>query len=305
MGTSMSAKSDLENYRAGYPDLTEDLTSNDNYLFYQGKISSQPQGDFINNIHSDWWGKHSLLEAHHGYIQWLFPIRESGGLNFQSSALQKHEIQKIKENPECFEKLKKSYELMLDFYGCQFKNKETGELERNKMWKERYRNLNFHSHNYLRITRILKCLGEFELENYQKHFLLHFIDEIWVKKELSNCDNSCKNFWVGTIKNDTLRNQLEQDILKKSGNLAGEVDKIFNAHMDDMDDNHDKEDEDNQMIDPTTTKIIDPIIPPPPPTVEGPDKEREDILKKIDDNNIKENYSPTGEGDVPQSELKE
>jgi hypothetical protein len=78
----------------------------------------------------------------------------------------------------------------------------------------------------------------------------------------------------------------------------------------DVDDNqHEKEDEVNDpMIESTTTKTIDPIIPkaedPPPSTVEGQDKEREDNLKKIDDN-IKENYSPTGEGAVPQSELKE
>jgi len=294
-------------------------------LFYSGKLSSQPQGDFIHNIHSDWWGKYSLLEAHHGYIQWLFPIRESGGLNFQTSALQKHEIKKIKENPECFERLKTSYELMLDFYGCQFKNKETGELERNKNWKERYRNLNFHSHNYLRITRILKCLGEFELENYQKHFLLHFIDEIWVKKELSNCDNSCKNFWVGTVKNDTLRNQLEQDIMKKSGNRAGNVDKIINSHMqmDDVDNNqweegdgnnkkkdstttitgHPMKDGGNDMIIDSTNVIEHKIIQTEgvqPSNVEGQDKEKED------ENHIK--VIQTDSAAVPPfntSELKE
>jgi len=169
----------------------------------------------IDKIHSDWRGKNDLLEAHHGYIQWLFPIREPG-LNSQATPLQKHEIKKIKENPECFERIKKSYELMLDFYGCKFNNKETGELERNQTWKERYRNLNNHSHNYLRITRILKCLGEFELENYQKNFLNHFIDEIWVKNELTNCENSCRYFWIGTIKNDTVRKELEEKITKNS-----------------------------------------------------------------------------------------
>ena len=33
-----------------------------------------------------------LLEDHHGFIQWLFPIREHG-MNFQSQELQLHEAQ--------------------------------------------------------------------------------------------------------------------------------------------------------------------------------------------------------------------
>jgi hypothetical protein len=203
MGTGTSAQSDLENYRSGYPDLVDDPNKNDNYMFYSGQIQSVPSGDYIDNIHKNWWGNVQLLEVHHGYIQWLFPIREHG-MNYQSSPIQKHEIEKIKNDKQCYERLIKSYELMLDFYGCRLKNKDTGEIERNNVWKERYHNLNTHSHNFLRITRILKCLGEFGLENYQKHFLLHFIEEIWVNKQLQSCANSCSNFWVGTIKNNQL-----------------------------------------------------------------------------------------------------
>ena len=27
-------------------------------------------GDFIDNIHQNWWGNYRLLEFHHSYIQW-------------------------------------------------------------------------------------------------------------------------------------------------------------------------------------------------------------------------------------------
>lgn len=36
----------------------------------------------------------------------------------------------------------KSYEMMLDFYGMKIKDKMTGELEKNKNWKERFAHLN-------------------------------------------------------------------------------------------------------------------------------------------------------------------
>ncbi len=40
------------------------------------------------------------------------------------------------------------------------KNADTGEVERSANWRHRYGNLNRSSHNWLRVTRILKSLGE-------------------------------------------------------------------------------------------------------------------------------------------------
>jgi Opioid growth factor receptor (OGFr) conserved region len=34
--------------------------------FYLNKIPSQPEGDFIDNIHDKWWGNYRKLEDHHG-----------------------------------------------------------------------------------------------------------------------------------------------------------------------------------------------------------------------------------------------
>ena len=39
----------------------------------------------------EWKGNYEWLERHHGYIQWLFPIRERG-LNWDAQELQPHEI---------------------------------------------------------------------------------------------------------------------------------------------------------------------------------------------------------------------
>ncbi len=62
--------------------------------FLTGKIKSQPNGDFIHNIHEKWFGDYRKLEIHHGYIQWLFPL-QTAGVNYEAQPLQKHEIDVI------------------------------------------------------------------------------------------------------------------------------------------------------------------------------------------------------------------
>ncbi|ELR20514.1 opioid growth factor receptor (ogfr) region protein, putative [Acanthamoeba castellanii str. Neff] len=220
---AQNAKADLEEYRAGYPTQQDDPRQKDNLRFYKGEIKSVPSGDFIDKIHEEWFGNYALLERHHGYIQWLFPIREHG-MNMQSQVLQLHEIEGIKADPECGRRMVRSYELMLEFYGMKLKNAETGELERSENYKARYRNLNTSGHNYLRITRILKSLGELGFEHLKFNFLAFVADEIWTHGELKNCKSSIENYWTGTLRDDTQRAEMEKRIsdFKKA---AGEDDE--------------------------------------------------------------------------------
>jgi len=101
----------------------------------------------------------------------------------------------------------KSYEFMLHFYGCKLKNAQ-GELIRHESYRSQYDNLNYNFHNYLRITRILKCMGEFGFEQHKVHFLNHFIQEIYEENELSNCAESLEKYWIGTIKDDDVRDEM-------------------------------------------------------------------------------------------------
>ena len=142
-----------------------------------------------------------MLEQHHGYIQWLFPIQEQG-LNSHAQPLQKHEIEKLKSNEEVRGRLIKSYELMLDFFGMKLANLDTGEIARSEEnQKQQYRLLNSSFHNYLRITRILKCLGEFDLQHYQAPFCKFVLSEIFESGELRNTLKSCLSYWGKVIKN--------------------------------------------------------------------------------------------------------
>lgn len=206
-------KKDTEDYRNGYPGKSDRLDQTDNLKFYQNELKSYPDGDKIDTIHKKWWGNYKLLERHHGYIQWLFPIRESG-MNFHAQVLQKHEADGIINDEKAHQRVLKSYKMMLDFYGMKIKDEVTGEIERAENWKERFSHLNRSYHNYLRITRILKCLGELGYEHMKVRFLEFVIEEALEKKTLKNCYESCKDYWVETLRADDERKRL-QDYMRK------------------------------------------------------------------------------------------
>jgi hypothetical protein len=96
----------------------------------------------------------------------------------------------------------KSYRLMLGFYGADLVNVETGQLRRASNYKTRFQNLNRFGHNYLRITRILKFLGEMGLEHLKLPFLTFFIQEVFVHNQIPNCRSSLEHFWMPTLRED-------------------------------------------------------------------------------------------------------
>ena len=151
-------------------------------------------------------------------------------MNYHAQPLQLHEVTKMKASPIVIERITKSYALMLDFYGMKLVSPETGLLKRSDDYKARYRNLlgeysklaativryihhdilrSERSHNYLRITRILKCLSELELEHLNVGFLLHVLSEqsetqCQNRIELSSLGikNSMDRWWANCLRHD-------------------------------------------------------------------------------------------------------
>jgi hypothetical protein len=95
-----------------------------------------------------------------------------------------HEAAAIQADPEAQRRLIVSYKLMLDFYGMQLVDEQLGVVARAVNYRSRYAHLNRSFHNYLRVTRILKCLGELGREELKLGFLLHVVREL-VEGELS------------------------------------------------------------------------------------------------------------------------
>ena len=176
-----------------------------------------------------------MLEQHHGYIQWLFPIQEQG-LNSHAQPLQKHEIAKLKNDEIVRNRLIKSYELMLDFFGMKLANHDSGLIARSDEYqKQQYRLLNTSFHNYLRITRILKCLGEFDLQHFQAPFCEFVLSEIFENGELKSTLKSCLSYWGKVIKNfdermdfyQTADGYVQTDVARSGGIVSRELNKFF------------------------------------------------------------------------------
>ena len=207
-----TSRSDPDTYLNRYPGLENEEKRRPydyNLQFFRGVRRSVPDRMFVKEFQEDWkdeLASNGNLEYQHGFIQWLFPIREQG-MNSDAYPLQLHEAKAIREDPVCMNNVMGNYRLMLRFYGMRLVNESTGEIGRNTeelsnglpLWKQQYHNLSTHSHNFLRITRILKFLGEVGKDHYQFPFMKHVFDEIYLNGELLACESSARSFWVKVV----------------------------------------------------------------------------------------------------------
>lgn len=63
-------------------------------------------------------------------------------------------------------------------------------------------------HNNLRITRILKCLGELGFEHYQGPLVRFFLEETLVKRNLSSVKRSVLDYFLFAVRNKRKRREL-------------------------------------------------------------------------------------------------
>lgn len=171
---------DEENEADPAPAQKINLKKMPNIMFYLNMVSSQPQGDFIENIHKYWKNDYKKLEIHHGYIQWLFPNFYSAGFNKDAWKLVPNEARLFRENKEIAERLVKSYELILGFFGIKLADKRTGRLERAHNFDSRYRaTLLLSTQNHTRVKRLLAHLNVVGFRRYAVQFVKFFETEIY------------------------------------------------------------------------------------------------------------------------------
>ncbi|XP_041419081.1 opioid growth factor receptor-like protein 1 isoform X2 [Xenopus laevis] len=205
---SFYAARDLYKYRHQYPNFKDPRSPNDlcNLRFYMNKIPFKPDGVNIEEILNKWKGDYEKLEHNHTYIQWLFPLREQG-LNFYAKELTSYEIEEFKKTKEAMKRFLLAYKMMLDFFGIKLIDKN-GNVSRAPNWQERFQHLNESQHNYLRITRILKSLGELGYENFKPPLVKLFLQESIVANIIPSMRQSALEYFVYTIKDRRQRRKL-------------------------------------------------------------------------------------------------
>ncbi|XP_061083338.1 opioid growth factor receptor-like protein 1 [Conger conger] len=207
MKRSFYAAKDLYKYRHNYPNYKEPRQSEyRNLRFYMNKIPLVPDGIYIEEILNKWRGDYEKLEHNHTYIQWLFPLREQG-LNFYAQELTQVEIKEFQSTREAKRRFLLAYTVMLDFFGIALLDK-SGNVTRASNWQDRFQHLNESQHNYLRITRILKSLGELGLESFKPPLVRLLLEEALVQGTLPNMLHSALEYFVFTLRDRAQRRTL-------------------------------------------------------------------------------------------------
>lgn len=124
---------------------------------FYGGVGTDHRGRDLDRIRTQ---DDDALERNHDYIQWLFPLPERSSANPQAPTLTPDDIRAFAESEDLRGNLLASLAVMLRFYGLeQLPGPEGVRIgraadfpARSAVWLTPF------NHNFLRLTRILRCL---------------------------------------------------------------------------------------------------------------------------------------------------
>lgn len=142
---------------------------------------------------------HDALEANHDYIQWLFPLPEPSQFNPDAPLLTEADMAAFRSNPALRQKLITSFRIVLRFYGVDAIAMLAGvQVLPTPDYEAQIRNwLTPHNHNYLRITRILRCLSLCGLEHLAQALLKRL--EIIYQQHAEVIGEETMNYWRDAV----------------------------------------------------------------------------------------------------------
>lgn len=160
--------------------------------FYRG-LAPDDRGRMIQEI---WAWDHAVLERVHDYIQWLFPLDTPSRFNPGAPVLDGRSIRIFRADPVIQTNLLSSLDVMLGFYGF---TRAAGSdppaiIKTDDFVKRRDCWLNRHNHNFLRITRILRCLRLTGREDLARAFF-KALEEIFFAEEMQTIGSTTYGFW--------------------------------------------------------------------------------------------------------------
>ena len=165
--------------------------------FYLGE-QTDLEGRKIQEV---WAWDFEELECAHDYIQWLFPIAEKSTFNPNAPVVDETVIQAFQSDPCLQQNLRRSLSVMLRLYGLQRSLNESGKVvvEKSADYPLRKREwICLLDHNYLRITRILKCLIIFGL-NEEAQAFYDCLRQIY-REDRDQIGNETFQYWTDAVR---------------------------------------------------------------------------------------------------------
>jgi hypothetical protein len=143
------------------------------------------------------------LECTHDYIQWLFPLAEQSRFNENAPIINDEILRSFQTDRRLPANLLKSFEVMLHFYGLRSHENSANQIEIDRAENYAIRKqewVNPFDHNYLRITRILKCLMVFGLTDAAIAFY-RCLEQIY-RDDRERIGSETFQYWTNAIKGD-------------------------------------------------------------------------------------------------------
>jgi hypothetical protein len=147
--------------------------------------------DFKGRTHADILGCDDIkMEQCHDQIQQIFPIHERSKMTQNDPIITPEIVEEAKKYPEIKENLRKALDRMKRFYRIMEYALEDGDVH--PMWDSP------NDHNFLRITRMIRCLRLFGLEKEAKEFY----DEMrYIDNNIGLSPNACE-YWKKAMEDD-------------------------------------------------------------------------------------------------------
>lgn len=146
--------------------------------FYAGNTVDH-KGRKIEEI---WSWEHGRLEHIHDFIQWIFPLPEPSSFNPHAPVLTIEDMSIFRSNEELKDRLLRSLDLMLNFYGfLRVEEEGVDYIVKSPDFKSRTQEwVTPHNHNFLRITRILRSITLLGLSAYAAKFF-DLLEELYLE----------------------------------------------------------------------------------------------------------------------------
>lgn len=147
----------------------------------------------VDEFHALFFDDAATLEKCHCYVQWLFPIDAHSEFNRDSSPLSHSEARYIAHTVVPNARLMYSFRLMLRFYGFVLRD---GAVDvDHTLCESRLSHLNHSPHNWLRVTRILRCLSLCGMNETAREWLRALRTEVFETRRLDKAASSYRSFW--------------------------------------------------------------------------------------------------------------
>lgn len=134
------------------------------------------------------------LEYVHDWVQWVFPTDEQSAFNGSAPLLTSELSLQCMKDQEIVENMKKSLKRFLEFLGLELQAGPPVAVRKREReeFKSRVRTcwtsmVGFGNHNWLRISRVLHCLGMVGLLEYQQAFMT-FLEELCHDQDFHEMD---------------------------------------------------------------------------------------------------------------------